>query len=210
MKEYLEALQQIHILSFEEESALWEKWQQEGDDASRKLLIESYQPLVFKTAMSFQVSTELKMDLIQEGTVGLIEAAERFDVKRGVAFSLFAVHRIRGRMLNYLEKEGRQTVASIDLPWLEADGATLAEQLLDAGPAVATQVEQRYLVGQVQQALGRLPAKEQQVVSGIFLRDCEAKELAEELNVTLSHVYRLQKQGVRRIRGMLSRFMQHW
>ena len=90
------------------------------------------------------------------------------------------------------------------------DGATLAEQLLDVGPAVATQVEQRYLVGQVQQALGRLPAKEQQVVSGIFLRDCEAKELAEELNVTLSHVYRLQKQGVRRIRGILSRFMQHW
>ena len=127
MKEYLEALQQIHILSFDEEAALWEKWQQEGDDASRKLLIESYQPLVFKTAMSFQVSTELKMDLIQEGTVGLIEAAERFDVKRGVAFSLFAVHRIRGRMLNYLEKEGRQTVASIDLPWLEADGATLAD-----------------------------------------------------------------------------------
>ena len=62
MKEYLEALQQIHILSFDEEAALWEKWQQEGDDASRKLLIESYQPLVFKTAMSFQVSTELKMD----------------------------------------------------------------------------------------------------------------------------------------------------
>ena len=139
-----------------------------------------------------------------------MEAAERFEPKRGVAFSLFAVHRIRGRMLNYLEKEGRQAVASIDLPWLDAEGATLAEHLLDAGPTVATQVEQRFLVGQVQQALERLPVKEQQVVSGIFLRDCEAKELAEELNVTLSHVYRLQKQGVRRIRGMLSRFMQHW
>ena len=210
MKEYLEALQQVRLLEPEEESQLWRKWREADDNTSRKILIESYQPLVFKTAMSFQVSAELKMDLIQEGTVGLIEAAERFDAKRGVAFSLFAVHRIRGRILNYLEKEGRQTVASIDLPWLDAEGATLAEHLLDVGPAVATQVEQRFLVGQIQQALERLPAKEQQVVSGIFLRDCEAKELAEELNVTLSHVYRLQKQGVRRIRGMLSRFMQHW
>ena len=210
MKEYLEALQQVRLLEPEEENHLWRKWREEDDEASRKVLIESYQPLVFKTAMSFQVSAELKMDLIQEGTVGLIEAAERFDAKRGIAFSLFAVHRIRGRMLNYLEKEGRQMVSSIDLPRLDADGATLAEQLLDIGPAVAAQVEQRFLIGQVQQALGRLPEKEQQVVSGIFLRDCEAKELAEELNVTLSHVYRLQKQGVRRIRGMLSRFMQHW
>ena len=210
MKEYLEALQQVRLLEPEEENQLWRKWREEDDEASRKVLIESYQPLVFKTAMSFQVSVELKMDLIQEGTVGLIEAAERFDAKRGIAFSLFAVHRIRGRMLNYLEKEGRQMVASIDLSRLDAEGATLAEQLLDIGPAVAAQVEQRFLIGQVQQALGRLPEKEQQVVSGIFLRDCEAKELAEELNVTLSHVYRLQKQGVRRIRGMLSRFMQHW
>lgn len=94
--------------------------------------------------MSFQVSAELKMDPVkEEGTVGLMEAARAFEPKRGVA-SLFAVHRIRGRMLNYLEKEGRQAVASIDLPWLDAEGATLAEHLLDAGPTVATQVEQRF------------------------------------------------------------------
>ena len=80
MKEYLEALQQVRLLEPEAESQLWRKWREEGDDVSRKVLIESYQPLVFKTAMSFQVSAELKMDLIQEGTVGLIEAAERFDV----------------------------------------------------------------------------------------------------------------------------------
>ena len=45
------------------------------------------------------------MDLIQEGTVGLIEAVERYDPDKNVAFSLYAVHRIRGRILNYLNKE---------------------------------------------------------------------------------------------------------
>lgn len=210
MQAYLDALKDIRLLVWEEERLLWQGWHERGEADCRRRLIESYQPLVFKTAMSFQVSQELRLDLVQEGTVGLIEAVERFEPQRGVAFSLFALHRVRGRMLNYLAREGRQPVDSLDTPLQEAGGLTLAQQLADSGPGVASQVERRFLVGQVQQALQRLPAKEQQVVDGLLLRDREAKQLAAELDVTLSHIYRLQKQGVRRIRGILSRFMQHW
>jgi RNA polymerase sporulation-specific sigma factor len=56
----------------------------------------------------------------------------------------------------------------------------------------------------------RLPAKEQLVLSGVFLEEQEPKELAETLDMSISHIYRLQKQGIRRIRGMLSKFMQNW
>ena len=41
---------------------------------SRARLIESYQPLVFKVAMHLRLREEIVMDMIQEGTVGLIEA----------------------------------------------------------------------------------------------------------------------------------------
>lgn len=59
----------------------------------------------------------------------------------------------------------------------------------------------------VTQAMERLPQKEQQVLTGIYLEDKSASDLAASIDVSLGHIYRLQKQGVRRVRGMLSRLM---
>ena len=54
------------------------------------------------------------MELVQEGMLGLLEAAERYDYKRGIAFSVFAVHRIRGRMLDFLHVEDGVKSFSLD------------------------------------------------------------------------------------------------
>lgn len=59
----------------------------------------------------------------------------------------------------------------------------------------------------ITQAMERLPQKEQQVLTGIYLEDKSAGDLAASIDVSLGHIYRLQKQGVRRVRGMLSRLM---
>ena len=53
----------------------------------------------------------------------------------------------------------------------------------------------------------RLPEKEQAVVEGVYLNDVEQKHLAKSLDVSLPYFYRLQKRGIRRVRGMLSRFI---
>lgn len=47
-------------------------------------------------------------DLVQEGFVGLLEAAQRFDPDAGTALSTFAYHRIRGAMLDAISKAQRQ------------------------------------------------------------------------------------------------------
>ncbi|MFQ7109259.1 MAG: sigma factor [Dialister invisus] len=49
---------------------------------------------MFKEATKYPVQETVLLDLIQEGTVGLMEAAEKFDIEQGVAFSLYAIHRI--------------------------------------------------------------------------------------------------------------------
>ena len=48
------------------------------------------------------------------------------------------------------------------------------------------------------------------VLEGIYLDDSPARELAEDMDLSVSHIYRLQKTGIRRIRGMLSRFWHYW
>ena len=55
--------------------------------------------------------------------------------------------------------------------------------------------------------MSRLPEKEQRVLTGMYLEDQSAQNVADAINVSLGYVYRLQKQGVRRVRGMLSRFI---
>ena len=209
-KQYLTELNKIKLLSPAEEEELWLGFKAKGDLDSRRRIIESYQPLVFKAAMSWKTEEPTLMDIIQEGTVGLIEAVENYDHTRGVAFSLYAFHRIRGRMLNFMQQEGKADLAYIDSPLDNEHSVTLADCLIDTKAEVARQAEQNVLVEKLKDALGRLPAKEQMVLNGVYLEDREPKQLAETLDLSISHIYRLQKQGIRRIRGMMSKFMQHW
>jgi RNA polymerase sporulation-specific sigma factor len=210
LSQYLAELKKIRTLAPAEETALWQGFKEGGDLGCRRQLIESYQPLVFKTAMRWRLPETVMLDIIQEGTVGLIEAVENYDHTRGVAFSLFAVHRIKGRIINHLSCQ-EDSILCIDSP-LGGDHtqATIADLLVDAQLEVAAQAEQNFLVEQLRTAMNRLPAKEHQVLSGVYLDDCEPKDLAADMELSVSHIYRLQKQGIRRLRGMLSKLMGNW
>lgn len=205
LEQYLEELKRISLLSPEEERALWKAYKDEGDMASRGKLIEQYQPLVFKEVMRWHVRADLLQDAVQEGTVGLIEAVERFDYRRNVAFPLFAIHRIRGEIVDYLNKEGSLKPVSIDEP--DENGLTLRDILPDEGVDIAEQTGRRLLFEHVAETLRRLPQKEQAVIEGVYLQDRQQKNLAQDMDVSLPYVYRLQKRGIRRVRGMLSQFI---
>ena len=205
--DYVKKLSCVQKLTPEEERELWCAYKERGDEAARRRLIESYQPLVFREVMPYRTLPAV-MDAVQEGTIGLIEAVERYDPARGVAFSLYAVHRVRGRILDFLRREGR-----VDLPCLEAETGsceTAKELLVDARPSVAELAEHHALVGVLGAAMERLPARERLVLEGVTIGGARAQTMAESLGVTPAQIYRLQQNGIRRIRGMLSRFMQHW
>ena len=201
LTQYLKELKKIRLLTREEEGQLWLGYKENNDLSCRSKIIEHYQPLVFKAMTSWRINETIVMDIIQEGTVGLIEAVEHYDHQRGVAFSLYAMHRIRGRMINYMEREGKLSLL---------DDSTLDNLLVNDEADVSSLAERNYLVQQVKNAMGRLPLNEQAVLSGVFLEDREPKQLAESLDVSISHIYRLQKQGIRHVRGILSNFMKNW
>ena len=204
LQQYLTELKKIKMLSPEEERELWIR-EEEGDEEAHQKLISSYQPLVFKTAVQFHMPEEVTLELIQEGTVGLLEAAESYDYTKGVAFSLYAVHRIRGRMCDFMNREFSREELSLDRE--TAEGWSLAE-FIPGMQMLPEEVAERHAVSsRVSQAIDRLPQKEKQVLQGIFLENKTPSVLAADIKVTPGHIYRLEKQGVRRIRGMLSRFM---
>lgn len=195
LQDYLAEVTKIVLLEPAAEKQLWLQYKNQADLDSRRQLIEQYQPLVVKALSPWRANEAILMDLVQEGIVGLIEAVENFQPKRGVAFSLYAIHRIRGRMLNYLEKENKTVQV------------TLAETLPDSALSVAETAERNFLVDQLHSAMGRLPSKERLALNGVFFEEQEPRHVASTLQVSPSHVYRLQQQGIRRVRGMLSRLM---
>jgi len=195
LQDYLAEVTKIVLLEPAVEKDLWLQYKEQADLDSRRQLIEQYQPLVVKALSPWRANEAILMDLVQEGIVGLIEAVENFQPERGVAFSLYAIHRIRGRMLNYLEKENKTVQV------------TLAETLPDNAPSVAETAERNFLVDQLHSAMGRLPSKERLALSGVFFEEQQPRQVASTLQISPSHLYRLQQQGIRRVRGMLSRLM---
>lgn len=83
----------------------WTRYLETGDPASRDHLILQHTPLVKyvigRLAIHLPQVLEFE-DLLGYGTLGLIQAFERFDPNRGVKFESFAVMRIRGAILDAL------------------------------------------------------------------------------------------------------------
>ena len=88
--------------------ALWQQYREQGDLRARTQLLDSYLGLVHHTAHEMRRhragNVELD-DLIGAGTVGLVQALEGFEPERGLAFSTYAMPRIRGAMLDEIQSK---------------------------------------------------------------------------------------------------------
>jgi RNA polymerase primary sigma factor len=94
LTQYLREIGRRRLLTHAEEVAL-AKRVEAGDKAAKSRMVESNLRLVVATARAHAYRGVPLLDLIQEGTLGLIRAVERFDWRRGTKFSTYAVWWIR-------------------------------------------------------------------------------------------------------------------
>jgi len=95
-----------HVLRVEEERALARRIA-DGDSEARDVLIEANLRLVVAMARRYQGLGLSFPDLVQEGTVGLIQAVDRFDWRRGRRFSTYAAWWIRQAIRRALTNDSR-------------------------------------------------------------------------------------------------------
>jgi len=103
---YLDQIKAYPLLNFEEEQQMAERIQK-GDMETRQKLVESNLRLVVKIARLYSTTNASFLDLIQEGNIGLITAAERFDPKKQVRFSTYASWWIKQSIFRYLGNKRR-------------------------------------------------------------------------------------------------------
>lgn len=103
---YFRSLRSTRLLTFEEELELSRRIQG-GDIAAKQHLIESNLRLVIRIAKRHVTPDMSLMDLIQEGNLGLMKAASRYDHKRNVRFSTYASWWIKQSILRSLSNKRR-------------------------------------------------------------------------------------------------------
>ncbi len=104
---YFDQIKNTPLLTSEEEHDLSRRIQA-GDEAAKSKLIESNLRLVVKIAKSYVTSDVTFIDLVQEGNLGLIKAASKFDYRRNVRFSTYASWWIKQSITRALSNKRRQ------------------------------------------------------------------------------------------------------
>ena len=173
-------------LSPEEEAYLWAHY----DYRARARIVESYQPLVFHIYGKLGLSLgEEAVDVISEGTVGLIHAVDNYDYHRGVPFKSYAYLRVKGAMIDYLRAQK-----------IAVKGAELREfdffaQLAGEGQDKVSLDRLDFLFGKLDQ----LSPREAEIVRGLYVDGLSQRELAARLKCTPANISILHGRAVKRL-----------
>jgi len=174
LKLYLEQIAKYPALNEADEKRLGELIRKGDEDAMRRL-IESNLKFVVSYVKKYRGMGLGLLDLINEGNVGLIEAAKRFDPGRNVRFISYAVWWIRQAIIHALSQYSRV----YNIP------QKLSDQISAMKKKTAL----------LKMALGREPTREEVALKmGIPLEDLEDLVILEEKNVSLSD--RLNDDGL--------------
>ena len=92
------------LLSLKDEKKVTKLWSEGKDVKSLHVLINSYEKLVISNAIKFRKFGLPFGDLLQEGNVGILKAAYKFDIKMDVRFSTYARWWIRSSMQEFVLK----------------------------------------------------------------------------------------------------------
>ena len=103
---FLKGIGKVRLLSAREEVDLAKRIERGSFDAKQKM-VESNLRLVVSIAKNYRNQGLPFLDLIQEGTIGLVRAAEKFDYRRGFKFSTYATWWIRQAIARALADKAR-------------------------------------------------------------------------------------------------------
>lgn len=117
LRRYLQEIGRYRQLTPEEEKELGARVQATGDPEALRQLVEANLRFVVAYAKRFRHSRVSLLDLINEGNIGLIQAARKFDPEKNVKFITYAVWWIRQAILHALAQHG----ATFRLPQKQAN-----------------------------------------------------------------------------------------
>jgi RNA polymerase sigma-32 factor len=106
LRAYRESLADLHALDRETERELAKRWMAGDQDAGAKI-VEACLPFVVSIALEYRRWGVPLEDIIQQGNLGLLKAAEKFDLKRECRLATYAAYWIRAEIREYVVRAFR-------------------------------------------------------------------------------------------------------
>lgn len=104
---YLKEIGKIKLLKSEDEKRLGKLIKEEKSETAKRKLIQANLRLVVSIAKRYVGQGVLFMDLVQEGSIGLIKAAEKFDYSKNFKFSTYATWWIKQSIIRAIANHSR-------------------------------------------------------------------------------------------------------
>lgn len=178
-QQYLQQIRAIPRLTREEELELAKKCAAGDSDAIRKM-VSANLGLVVSVAMKYADRDVPLMDLIQEGSFGLMKAAEKFDYTREIKFSTYADDWIRKYILSCVLDDGLIPVKGYT--------ATQIRKVLTAKNSLSQELEREAKLEEIAQKSGFSPEEVKKYLS-LIPKVCSLDEPAgEDGDTTLQQV----------------------
>lgn len=114
---YLKEIARVKLLKSQEEKVLGRQIKEEKSEIAKRKLVQANLRLVVSIAKRYAGQGVLFMDLVQEGSIGLIRAAEKFDYRKNFKFSTYATWWIKQSIIRAIANHSR----SIRIPVHMAD-----------------------------------------------------------------------------------------
>lgn len=127
LRAYFDQIKKTPLLTFDEELELSRRIQA-GDAEAKQRLIEANLRLVVKIAKAFMTPDVAFLDLVQEGNLGLLKAASKYDYRKHVRFSTYASWWIKQTITRALSNKRR----AIRLPHRKEDALRKIQQSYNA------------------------------------------------------------------------------
>jgi RNA polymerase primary sigma factor len=207
---FLKDIGKVPLLTAAQEVELAKRIER-GDHSAKQKMVESNLRLVVSIAKNYRNQGLPFLDLIQEGTIGLVRAAEKFDYRKGFKFSTYATWWIRQAVARAIADKGRTIRMPVHVVEklnrimrserklrAELGREPLMEEIARDVEMTPDEVEQIRRSAQVPVSLEKPVGDDDESEFGHFLAD-ESAPLPDELAETT-----LQREALRSILGALS------
>jgi len=223
---YFKSVSNLNPLTIEQETQLGMQIRQ-GSQRAINTLVEHNLKLVIKIAKKHQGQGVPLDDLIQEGNIGLFEAAQRFVPDGETRFVTYAQLWIRKRINEAVAKHGRLVrlphnqeyqiykdkvagkavrdlrVVELDKPVGDEEKSTVADLIIGSDPVVEERAALAELKDRVNNMLKRLQERERAIVKAYFGIGQElpwpADRIAEEVGLTSTRVLQILQGALRQL-----------
>jgi len=216
---YLDEIGREQLMSDDEERKLAEQIAN-GNERALSRLIEANLKFVVSVARQYKGKGLDMEDLVSEGNIGLMKAASKFDVTRGIRFVNFAVVYIRQAIEKAIEqqtgfsqvpKDIKQEMArqqsmpvSVDAPLGHRSNLSLLSVLVNKdAPLADERVHSEAIEEAIDYALTMLDERERRVINAFFGINQEHEtlaEIAEDMELKRERVRQIRDKAVRKLR----------